>query len=221
MGNAQIFALKVHPLGIATAFIGQQPVARQGEKAFVGIQVELQLRAFEPVAVADDGDRPCGPGIVALMVKLQPIGLDHGVVAAQFGLALHHRLHTCVAADAVAPHKRGHLLEGFFGQAIDQHAAGPQFHADGHRRGGGARLCGFGHGWCRRSGLCLGGRRAGCGGQPAGDQRTRRHRAQNPSRSPRCTTAHQPQRHLPCAGTGLEEVRACAAGKDGGEMAHL
>ena len=91
MGHGLVFAQEVHAAGVALAFVLEQVEGGLGERALVGLDVDLQLGAFEAVAAAVDQHVAAGLGVVGAAVEFELVGPDHGVMAAQFGRSFQHR----------------------------------------------------------------------------------------------------------------------------------
>ena len=102
-------------------FVQQELVTWRHEKAFGGIHLELQQRAFVNIAGAVDADIAARFGEVIRRVILQPVGADDGVAPAEFRIALQHRIQIGASAGALAAQESGraaaHGLRNLFLQA--------------------------------------------------------------------------------------------------------
>ena len=109
---------KIDPIGLPVGAVRQKLVPRRDEETLGGVQLELQLRPFVHVAGPVDAHVAARFGQVVGLVILQAVGADHGVAAAQLGIAFKHRIQVGAATDAVtgqeerlaAAHRRRNLL---------------------------------------------------------------------------------------------------------------
>ena len=149
MHHSAVAVNEVHARSLAVRVVLQQAVVDIGKKTAESVDIQLQRGAFVDIAFAVDAHLALGLGQVVGHVVFQAVGAQHGVGAAQLGVAFDHGLHIGLASDAVAGHKDRHLRARGTRQRLAQHRAGAQCQRGRCRRGRhGRRPCGrgrFGH----------------------------------------------------------------------------
>ena len=106
---------------MAVAAVGQKPVIGLGEKAFKGVEFDLQLLAAKLVAIAADAHiAACLDGVVGLVI-LDAVSAHGGRPAPQLGVAVNHGFEVGTALQPVAKHKGRHFVAWPFGWLFGQH----------------------------------------------------------------------------------------------------